>query len=162
MHKAPTVDYPVGRSRLQALALLVTGLGVAGVDVSWFCQAEVVGLRHWLGLAVSLAAAMVMLRSWGASPSGILLWDGRSWWWETSGIRVSGSVGVLLDFQGAMLLRFADAAGSPRWLWLEKVAAQTLWGALRRAVHARAQTEDDAGQTALAVKPRRQRDAARP
>ena len=162
MHKAPTVDYPVGRSRFQMLALLVIGLGVTATDVFWFWQAEVVDWRQWLGLAVTLAAAIAALQTWRVSPSGTLHWDGRSWWWEVGGVRIGGVVGVFVDLQGVLLLCFRTDAGVRQWLWLEQIAARTRWSALRRAVHAPAVTESDAGQTAFPVEPAQQGDVAKP
>lgn len=146
MHKAPTVDYPVGPSRFYTLALSVIWSGVIGVDAMWLLRASRLDWRHMLGIAVSLAAGVVMaLCARRAAPAGTLLWDGQCWWWETGGVRASGEVKPRLDLQSVLLLGFLPHSGARQWLWLEKRTAPTRWNALRRAVHASGQADADVG-----------------
>ena len=164
MHKAPTVDYPVGRSRFQARLLLVTLASVLGVHVLWFAHADGFGWRHGLGFSLTLATALVALHFWRQSPEGVLHWDGKSWWWESRGARTSGAVLPHLDLQNNLLLGFCAPSGLRYWLWLERGSAPSRWYALRRAVHAPGQVDADAepGDDALAVSPYRRGGTARP
>lgn len=161
MHTAPTVDYPVGRSRFQMLGLFVIGFCLAAVDALWFSLAEVLDWRQWLGLAATLAAMAIALHAWLVAPSGVLHWDGGAWCWESEGVRVNGTLDIFLDVQGVMLLCFGAEAGRRRWFWTEQTAARTRWSALRRAAHAPVVSED-AGQAALPVEPPRRDAASRP
>ncbi len=136
MHKAPTVDYPVGPSRFQNLALLVLWLCVAGVDAVWWLQSDRIDWRHVSGVAVTLGAAAIAFRAWQAQSTGALQWDGQSWWLDVGGTRVSGELKPRLDLQSVLLLDFSAPARSRKWLWLERQAAPLRWSALRRAVHA--------------------------
>ncbi|MBC7704098.1 MAG: hypothetical protein H7274_09200 [Rhodoferax sp.] len=136
MHKAPTVDYPVGPSRFQARALLVLWWCVAGVHVLWWLRSDRLDWRHGLSAAVTVAAALLALRAWQAASIGRLHWDGQTWWWETGGTRVSGQLKPRLDLQSVLLLEFSAPSCSRQWLWLERQAAPSRWSALRRAVHA--------------------------
>ena len=143
MHKAPTVDYPVGRSRFQAIALLVLLSGVCVVDGLWFFQSNRLDWRHGLGVAVTLAAIAVALRAWRVAPKGTLDWDGQSWWWTSNGTRASGVVTPHLDLQVILLLGFVEHGRGRRWFWLTRSSAPMRWTALRRAVHAPRATDAD-------------------
>ena len=164
MHKPPAVDYPVGRSRFQNFLLLALWLGVAGVDALWFFQADRFDWRNWLGVALTLAAALIALRIWRVSPVGALHWDGQAWWWDSGGIRAGGVVSPDLDLQSVLLLGFKAHSGARHWFWLERGAAPARWSALRRAVHAPqpigAEARLDDG--ALAVQPAHRGENARP
>ncbi len=139
MYKAPTVDYPVGPSLFQTLALLILWLCVAGVDVLWWLQSDRIGWRHLSAGAVTLAAGAMAFRAWQSRNNGVLQWDGQSWWWDAGGARVSGDLKPRLDLQSVLLLDFSAHPGSRKWLWLERQTAPSRWSALRRAVHAPAQ-----------------------
>jgi hypothetical protein len=141
MHKAPTVDYPVGPSLFQSLALLVLWLSVVGVDVLWWLQSDRIDWRHVSGSALTLGAAAIAFRAWKLRNNGLLQWDGQAWWWDAGGIRVSGDLKPRLDLQSVLLLDFCAHAGSRKWLWLERQTAPSRWSALRRAVHAPAQVD---------------------
>jgi toxin CptA len=149
MHKAPTVDYPVGPSLFQTLALLVLWLCVAGVDFVWWIQSDRIDWRHAAGGAVTLGAAAVAFRTWQLRSNGILQWDGQSWWWDSGGTRVSGELKPRLDLQSVLLLDFSAHTGFRKWLWLERQTAPSRWSALRRAVHAPAQVDTGATDGSL-------------
>ncbi len=164
MHKAPTVDYPVGCSRFQTQLAFVTWLGAMGLHVLWFAHADGFDWRHGLGFAVTFAAAMVALHLSRQSPEGILHWDGKSWCWESKGARTSGAVLSNLDLQSILLVCFRAPSGTRYWLWLERGRAPSRWYALRRAVHAPGQADSDTlpGDNALVVAPHDRDGAARP
>ena len=145
MHKAPTVDYPVGRSRFQAVALAPIWLSVFGAHALWLATAERLDWRHGSGLAVVIVAAAVALCAWRATPSGTLRWDGQSWWRDSAGSKTSGEIAPYLDMQHTFLLGFTEHSGAFHWLWLEYRAAPTRWSALRRAVHAPRRADASAG-----------------
>ncbi len=159
MHTAPAVDYPVGRSRVQGLLFLTIGIALAVLYVLWFALADVVGWRHWLGLAVAIAVSLTIAWAWRSAPAGSLCWDGRSWWWESHGVRFGGAVAPALDLQSVVLLRFRSYAGACHWFWLERNAAAMQWDALRRAVAARGH---DFGDDALTVQPSRSGESSLP
>ncbi len=145
MHSAPSVTYPVGRSRFAGL--LAASLWLAGVAVTalWSHQAPSLDWRHGLALAVVLGSGMVAARSWWAAAEGELRWDGQHWWWSASGESLAGVVTVALDLQGRMLLCWcgepAPSAGLRQWLWLERGRQPERWDDLRRAVYSRARTD---------------------
>ena len=145
MHKAPTVDYPVGRSRFQIFALLALWLGVVGTDAMWLLQADRLDWRHGLGVTVSLIAAVLALYALRASRRGCLRWDGQSWWWDCGGVKASGGVQCFLDLQSVLLVGFTAHSGSRRWLWMERSTMPSHWSALRRAVYAPASAHADPG-----------------
>ena len=162
MHKTPTVDYPLGRSRFHAVALLVVLLGVAGVDVLWLCEADQIGWRHRVGVAASLVAAVMALRAWWVSPAGTLHWDGKSWSWESERDRSRGAVSSHLDLQDTLLLVFSPLSGKRCWLWLDRGTAPARWMALRRAVYAPGQDDAPASDGVLSLEPARRGGAIKP
>lgn len=139
MHNAPSVNYPVGRSRfagaLAAVAWLLGGLALAG----WALQAAGPGWRHALGLAAWLAGGLLAGLAWWRSPAGELAWDGGQWSW--AGGAVAAPPRVVLDLQHRLLLQLANA----QWLWLERDRDPPNWDALRRAVYSRASTATPQG-----------------
>ncbi len=151
MHKAPAVNYPVGRSIFQVIVLVATLSFLTTVDALWFMQAQRIDWRHWIGLATSVSAALAGYLSWRFTQMGVLSWDGRSWWWESNGLRVGGVLVPCLDFQVVLLLKFHAQSGTRYWLWLEKESARSHWLELRRAVHVPGQGDHDAGTPVLAL-----------
>ena len=145
MHKAPTVDYPVGRSRFQTFAALALCLSVTGTDAMWLLQADRLDWRHGLGVAVSLIAAVLALYALRASPKGCLRWDGQSWSWDCGGVQAIGGVQSYLDLQSVLLVGFTAHSGSRCWMWLERSTMPSHWSALRRAVYSPATAHPDRG-----------------
>ena len=85
MHNAPPVNYPVGRSRFQAVLISVWALVCLWVGVLWALQpgAPLVFIAVFGGLCC--VAAAWALRDWHATPEGQLAWDGESWsYWRQS------------------------------------------------------------------------------
>ena len=137
MHAAPSVSYPVGRSRF-ALGLIAT-LWVAGAAglVAWWLQVAAAPLQVLVATSAALVAGAVALRGWLRSPRGTISWNGEDWTWSAAATGESGVSQPVLDLQRVMLLRW-DSAGATRWFWLERGMQPARWDDLRRAVYSRA------------------------
>lgn len=143
MHNAPSVSYPVGRSRLAGL--LAGGLWAAGAAVAllWLNEAQAPGWRQaCAGLTLAVIGVWA-LHSWLRSPCGELQWDGASW--TAPHEHGVGTLEVALDLQHSLLVRW-QSPQSARWFWLERRRLAQRWPDLRRAVYspARAQALPDA------------------
>lgn len=140
MHAAPSVSYPVGRSALAArLAALLAGAALAAC-AAWSVQAQAFGGRQAAAFVVALGCAAIAARAWLRSPSGRLHWDGNGWQWQDAAGLGAGSLGLALDLQAHMLLRWQGEEGRARWLWVARESDVSHWDALRRAVYSRAST----------------------
>ena len=140
MQSAPSVLYPLGRSRFLGGLLLVGWLIAAGVTLWWWRAAAVPDWRPLLGCAAMLMAAWVMATGWRRAPVGRLQWDGQRWRWESLVYRTGTALEppvVVLDVQFALLLRLDNQAGAVWWLWAERSALSACWLDLRRAVYTR-------------------------
>lgn len=143
MHAAPSVTYPVGRSRFAAaLSLVLWGAGLLAV-AWWTWQAQAAGWRHALAFAAVAACGLAATWAWRRSPVGYLRWDGGAWsWQDDTSDAEAGHPEVALDLQSRLLLRWHAATGGGCWLWLERSgAAAAAWEALRRAVYSPARNE---------------------
>ncbi len=134
MHSAPTVSYPVGRSRFQGqlISVLFAIAGVAGL--AWCATVDVLGWRQALFFALLSIACLVLGRAWRRSAVGTLAWSGDGWRCRTTQGVVSGELGLHLDLQFCMLLSLRSNGGGRLWVWSERRTAPALWLALRRAV----------------------------
>lgn len=141
MHAAPSVNYPVGRSRFAGALLAGAWLLGTLALLAWTLQAQSPG---WRQLAASLLLAgcgVAALAGWWRSPAGILAWDGAGWRWTATGRPdEAGQPELALDLQSHLLLRWTPAAGQRRWLWAMRDAAPSHWNALRRAIYSRSNT----------------------
>jgi toxin CptA len=141
MHSAPSVRYPVGRSRILAAALVVIWFVAVGTALAWFYLGERFGWRQWLELACLLASGLAASAYWWAMPTGVLHWDGQCWAWEAAGAgRTVVQLGVQLDLQRSMLLRLAADHCGTSWCFVERATNRARWNDLRRAAHAPAGT----------------------
>src|SRR5687768_2516172 len=97
MHGAPSVSYPVGRSRFAA-GLLLAGwlLGVAAVGL-WSFQVRAPGWQLGASLAVVVLTGLYAAREWLRAAQGVLSWDGQSWSWSARGPAEEGLPEVGLD-----------------------------------------------------------------
>ena len=143
MHAAPSVSYPVGRSRFALVALGLAWLVGLALAALWTLQADAPGWRQALAFGAAGAAGLAAALAWRRSPSGRLAWDGGGWRWEEEG----GRPEIALDLQSRMLLRWRSDAGAVRWLAVERNAAPAHWDALRRAVYSPASTDAPHGAT---------------
>jgi toxin CptA len=137
MHNAPSVSYPVGRSRwaggLQGAAF---GLGVAGI-AGWAYQAQPTPSRVVGALCLALLAGALALRAWLRAPAGVLSWNGESWSWRDAAGAQAGEPRCVVDLQRWLLLRW-ESSGGVLWLWAERGRDPGHWDDLRRAVYSRA------------------------
>ena len=143
MHSAPSVSYPVVRSRRAALLLLAAwGLGALAI-LGWAAGSP--PSSSSLATALQLASpAWVVLTGvavaafWRRLPADALAWDAQHWRCEAAGApSTEGTLAVALDLQGLVLARFQPARGAIRWLWLDRDAAPGRWHGLRCALAAR-------------------------
>ena len=152
MHGAPSVSYPVGRSRFAAGLLLVVWLSGAAAVILWSAQVRVPGWHLAAAALLVLAAGLCAAWSWWRAPGGALSWDGESWSWSAAGQESAGSLVVSLDLQHWLLLRWAGGNAS-RWLWLERARYVERWEDLRRAVYSRARPQALRQEQSCAAKP---------
>jgi hypothetical protein len=140
MHSAPSVTYPVGRSRFAGALLLVIWLAAAATLALWVKS----GASGWrLGAAALLwiASGAWAVDHWWRSPTGAVAWDGESWNWIARDGVGTGMLEVSLDLQRSMLVRWAGEGAGPQWFWLERASRVERWDDLRRAVYSRAATQ---------------------
>ena len=142
MRGAPSVSFPVGRSRfVGVLALLFWGCGMALV-VRAIVQAPAFGWREAVLLTVASSVGAIALSAWLRSPRGVLLRDDDGWLWTAAAAAAGqgdgrrGTPMVALDLQQRLLVRFMDDADGARWLWLDRASAVERWHELRCAIHA--------------------------
>ena len=137
-HNAPSVVYPLGRSRLQGqllLALWFIGLLVNGF---WSAMAQIFSWPQGLGFVLLAAAGVAAWSGWKNAAVGQLAWDGQAWHWESRGYQagsVEHIVSVALDGQALMLLRIDNPDQARLWLWAERRTCPERWMDLRRAVY---------------------------
>jgi hypothetical protein len=148
-HSAPSVVYPLGRSRL--LAWILSGMWCAGllVAVLWFYATRHLDWRTALVFAALVGAAAATRSSWTHSPIGQLAWDGEAWRWESASYQtgIAGyELSVIADFQRFMLLRLENHAHARLWLWVDRSAMPQRWLDLRRAVYSPRKASVPAGQ----------------
>jgi toxin CptA len=140
MHSAPSVSYPVGRSRLlgRGLAALWLG-GLVAMVVAWQ-RVSLEDSQVAVAGAVWSLAGLMAWRSWRAMPQGELCWDGHGW----AGPGASSSpaaVRVHLDLHRHLLVHLQGNGAAGQWLWLSADARPARWNDLRRAVYSRAMTD---------------------
>lgn len=138
MHSAPSVSFPVGRSRLARR--LLWGLWALGAVAlaAWCIQFSGAPWRTAL-MGVVLAAAAHA--AWVASRLGEgarLRWDGSHWSCDGAVRLGDAGVTVHLDLQSLVLVRLREPGGLAMWLWLERSSDPARWLDLRRALYAAA------------------------
>ena len=154
--RAPSVQYPLRRSRVLGallLALLFTGAGVVAAWVSSGARDVVLSAAVALGLWLSAAAGAAHF--WWSQPRGVLQFDGQAWTLGQTAKSFSGPLAlsvppeVLLDLQAHLWVRIVPIGHSSQWLWLERSSQPERWMDLRRAVYSRARSGvDNADETA--------------
>lgn len=147
MNNAPSVDFPVGRSRFEAVGLAsVAALGAAAT-AAWAVQSPVGSVGPMWAAGLWLAATALAAFTWCRTARGTLAWRLGRWHWldvpETGGAGVAGDppaarLSVALDLQRHLLLHLNAPPARPRWLWLSRDMAPSRWDDLRRAVYSRA------------------------
>ncbi|RST54914.1 hypothetical protein [Variovorax sp. DXTD-1] len=156
MHSAPSVTYPVGRSRGATRILIATwalGACCAGLSCYLFDSAGWRQLLLVLSVLFSGIAAALGLRSDGA---GVLHFDGLRW--SLTGTDRGRAVhaaqaSVALDLQSLLLVRLTEPGRAARWIWTERRALPERWRDLRRAVYSRPPSASPAGEPWRATVP---------
>jgi hypothetical protein len=150
MHSAPSVNYPVGRSRgATRILLFLWALGAccAGASCYLFDSAGWRQLLLVLSVVFAGVAAGFGLRRDGA---GVLHFDGLHWTLTsadpTRAVHGARAL-VALDFQSLMLLRLTEPGRARRWIWVEQRAMPQRWRDVRRAVYSRPPSAAPAGDT---------------
>jgi toxin CptA len=137
MHSAPSVSYPVGRSRFQGACLALVLLISAVTGWLWLDATAVPGWRMGVFCVVWLMTGVAAIHAWWVTPQGNLSLDGQEWHWKTADEVRSGLLRVHLDLQGTLLLSLETPLHSRVWLWPERHAQAARWLALRQAVFSR-------------------------
>ena len=140
MHGAPSVSYPVGRSRFAgALVLVLSLLGIAAT-AAWWLQAPAPTEKRVAAIACAVLVIGAALLAWWRSSVGQLAWTGETWTWTSARSSCDGEVHAALDLQSVLLLKFEHARRG-EWLWLERSSAPARWDDVRRAVYSRARPQ---------------------
>ena len=148
MHGAPSVSFPVGRSRFAGHLLMIiwtAGAGCAGVVCY---QSQSTGWRNAVLLAAVVVVGAAAGLAWQRERGGELHFDGQNWRFAGAGPVDAARLQPALDLQSLMLVRLAAPGQRPRWCWLECRSAPHRWLDLRRAVYSRAPSADRAGPIA--------------
>ncbi|MBT2323219.1 hypothetical protein J7E62_12775 [Variovorax paradoxus] len=139
MHGAPSVSYPVGRSRKADRLLLMVWLCGACCAAAACYQLD--GADWRVGLLASSVIGAGAAAWWSTlrrTAPAELSFDGRQW----SSVDPDGSraaeAEVVLDFQSSLLVCLTEARRARRWVWLDRSTRPERWHDLRRAVYSRA------------------------
>lgn len=155
MHSAPSVEYPAGRSALQARCELGLALAWLAMQLAWWLSlqgATLPGAWWFSGLLGLLLGLATHWRSrhpvrgrlrWEPAPRRVAgdpdLPDplpGR-WIWCSEAYRHGTELAGLnwaIDLQHHVLLQLRNAAGLSWWVWLARDSAPDDWPALRIAL----------------------------
>ena len=154
--RAPSVQYPLRRSRVLGALLLAFLLTGAGVVTAWVSSgARDVVLSAAVAFGLWLLAAAGAAHFWWSQPRGVLQFDAQAWTLGPTAKSFSGPLAlsvppeVLLDLQAHLWVRIVPSGHSSQWLWLERSSQPERWMDLRRAVYSRARSGvDNADETA--------------
>ena len=138
MHGAPSVSYPVGRSRIPARLLVLL----------WMCgaccaAAACIALKKadWRTGLLLLAVVGAGVAAWRGSSHrgvpGVLKFDGSSWSIDAGAGLWAAQARVALDAQAWLLVRMAATGRPGHWIWLERRTMPERWQDLRRAIYSR-------------------------
>ena len=144
MHNAPSVSYPVGRCAFQRWLYVLFTVLTSAVLLAWALNQ---GVTLILCVATTAAVLGLYLGWYSLKQVSMLTWDGQIWCLHDQGTGHEddlGEVRVMLDMQGALLLRWQPTSDTlrakPHWLWLGWQASDNSWQDLRRAVYQRTDT----------------------
>lgn len=154
--RAPSVQYPLRRSRVLGGLLLALLLAGAWVVAAWgILGARDAVVSAAVAVGLWLLAAAGAAHFWWSQPRGVLQFDGQAWALDQmaksfNGPRtLSAPPEVLLDLQAHLWVRVVPTGHSSQWLWLERSSQPERWMDLRRAVYSRARSGvDNADETA--------------
>ncbi len=153
MHSAPSVTFPVGRSRFPlAWVLLPWGLAALAIAL-WAVQTQADAAAMAASAAGWLACGGAAWWGWRQQARGLLTWDGEAWCWQAvdaSGVPSGKQMGephCAMDLQRYLWVRWTDAQGvRVQWMWLSAGDDAAAWPALRRALFARRRASASAGE----------------
>jgi len=138
MHRPPPIEWSVGRSSVQAFAIVLVSFLNALV---LFGVYDHMGLSVWGALAgLSTLLAARALWDWFSGATGLLVWTGEQWCWLQRSPKLKPQpceFNWMMDFQFFVLVRLRNSHGlcSAQWFWLECGAGdRNAWTALRRAL----------------------------
>lgn len=139
MKTAPPVTYALGPCFFQRALYTLVALSAVVVWLAWTLSQNH-PKAQWAVALLLLALMVWAVLDVQVTPAW-LVWDGKSWYWETpKGQVCGGKVKAVWDAQQVLLLRFdtpsAKAVSAPRWIWVTRGPDEPLWDDLRRAVHA--------------------------
>jgi hypothetical protein len=141
MHSAPSVSFPVGRSRIaRRLLWCIWALGAAAL-VAWCVQFNGSPLRTAVLAAVLLLAAAAARQASRLGEGAFLEWNGQHWSCRGSATLGSAAATVHLDLQSLMLVRLQEAGRRAVWFWAERNFLPARWLDLRRALHVPIRTQ---------------------
>jgi len=139
MYSAPSVSYPVGRSRNAARLLVALWSLGAGAAVVASVHSDVSGWRDGvLFLCVALAATAASVGVPRSPGQASLTFDGQYWSISDSMSLSMAEACVMLDLQRLLLIRLKGAESVARWVWADRNLMPRLWSDLRRALYSRA------------------------
>ncbi|MBE7941953.1 MULTISPECIES: hypothetical protein [Ramlibacter] len=138
MHGAPSVIYPVGRSRFEGLLILAACAAAAAGLIGWALRADPGPAALLAAAVLALATAALALAGWWRTPGRRLQWDGEGWLLDGQAL---AAVDAVADLQRLLVLRCRRAAGGTAWLWPERDSDPSHWHGLRRAVYSRARPD---------------------
>ena len=149
MHSAPSVSFPVGRSRFASRLVAGVWLLGAAAFVAWCLEYSGAGWRTAALVVLLLVAGLGVRRATRAGEGSLLKWDGQLW--SCSGKLCFGNATMTpqLDFQSLMLVRLQEQGRRTAWLWLDRAFDPTRWLDLRRAVHASAAVRRAASSSSI-------------
>ena len=154
MRTLPAVDLDIPVNPGWTWLVDATGLLALAVIVAWWLGAGSAPAEPWRSawLAIGMLLILLALQT-RRSRASRLRWDGRQWFWAPAARvddlpLVPGRVGVMLDLQWAMLLRFeADVLHRgvrATWIVASRRGLGADWHELRCAVFIRQSVDADA------------------
>jgi toxin CptA len=164
MHNAPSVDFPVGRSRFEASALTAAAMLGAVVTAAWALQSPPGSTGPLVAALLWLVATVRAACAWWRTGEGTLAWRHGRWQWlgrldtpiaveAGDPPAVPARLWIALDLQRHLLAHLDAPPARPRWLWLSRDMAPGRWDDLRRAVYSRATVDALPDPTARADAP---------
>lgn len=142
MHSAPSVSFPVGRSRSAGRLLLVLWVAGAACAGAAILQSDAAGWRAGVEVVAVLGAGMLAALAHRRERGGELRFDGQGWTLTGDSSVAAARLAPALDMQSVLLVQLTAADRRSRWFWLERTRSPQRWLDLRRAVYSRAPSPD--------------------
>ena len=141
MHGAPSVSYPVGRSRnAERLLLIVWACGGFCAVAAFYPFDRADWRTGLLALGVVGAGIGAWRSTLRRAVPAQLSFDGQHWSLAGPGSRgvQAAEAKIAFDFQSSLLVHLVESRRTQRWVWLDRRAMPERWQDLRRAVYSRA------------------------